>query len=145
MLAFLLFFFLSVIAVSISMYIMCVILCLFSALSRRAGVLQISIIIIINRPFCSKHQLASFLTLDTKERTALNNWSNESSGLTSDTSVKIVKYESVEQLSATPLHSTNKDRTRQRPCIYRDTARENIVNTVEDNQAFSVNLSRHGP
>ena len=29
------------------MYIMCVILCLFSALSRRVGALQISIIIII--------------------------------------------------------------------------------------------------
>ena len=35
------------------MYIMCV--CLFSALSRRVGALQISIIIIINRPyFCSR-------------------------------------------------------------------------------------------
>ena len=33
--------------ISISMYIMCVIQCLFSALSRRAGALQISIIIII--------------------------------------------------------------------------------------------------
>ena len=32
--------------ISISMYIMCVILCLFSALSRRVGALQISIIII---------------------------------------------------------------------------------------------------
>ena len=31
--------------ISISMYIMCVILCLFSALSRRVGALQISIII----------------------------------------------------------------------------------------------------
>ena len=34
--------------ISILMYIMCVILCLFSALSRRVGTLQISIIIIIN-------------------------------------------------------------------------------------------------
>ena len=33
--------------ISISMYIMCVILCLFSALSRRVGTLQISIIIIV--------------------------------------------------------------------------------------------------
>ena len=33
--------------ISISMYIMCVILCMFSALSRRVGALQISIIIII--------------------------------------------------------------------------------------------------
>ena len=33
--------------ISISMYIMCGILCLFSALSRRVGALQISIIIII--------------------------------------------------------------------------------------------------
>ena len=33
--------------ISISMYIMCVILCLFSALRRRVGALQISIIIII--------------------------------------------------------------------------------------------------
>ena len=32
--------------ISILMYIMCVILCLFSALSRRAGALQISIIVI---------------------------------------------------------------------------------------------------
>ena len=32
--------------ISISMYIMCVILCLFSALSHRVGALQISIIII---------------------------------------------------------------------------------------------------
>ena len=32
---------------SISMYIMCVILCLFSALNRRVGALQMSIIIII--------------------------------------------------------------------------------------------------
>ena len=32
--------------ISISMYIMCVILCLFGALSRRVGALQISIIII---------------------------------------------------------------------------------------------------
>ena len=39
--------FLLLITFSISMYIMCVILCLFSALSRRAGALQISIIIII--------------------------------------------------------------------------------------------------
>ena len=35
------------IAFSTSVYIMCVILCLFSALSRRVGALQISIIIII--------------------------------------------------------------------------------------------------
>ena len=34
--------------ISISMYIMCVILCLFSALNRRVGALQIYIIIIIN-------------------------------------------------------------------------------------------------
>ena len=33
--------------ISISMYIMCVILCLFSALSRRVGALQIFVIIII--------------------------------------------------------------------------------------------------
>ena len=34
--------------ISISMYIMCIILCLFSALSRRVGALQISVIIIIH-------------------------------------------------------------------------------------------------
>ena len=33
--------------ISISMYIVCVILCLFSALSRRIGAVQMSIIIII--------------------------------------------------------------------------------------------------
>ena len=33
--------------ISISMYVTCVILCLFSALSRRVGALQISIIIIV--------------------------------------------------------------------------------------------------
>ena len=33
--------------ISISMYIMCVILCLFSALHRRVGALKISIIIIV--------------------------------------------------------------------------------------------------
>ena len=37
----------STLCVSFSMYIMCVILCLFSALSRRVGVLQIAIITII--------------------------------------------------------------------------------------------------
>ena len=50
MLAFFLFFFNIYIFVadniSISMYIMCVTLCLFSALSRRVGAVQISIIII---------------------------------------------------------------------------------------------------
>ena len=35
------------------MYIMCVILCLFSALSRRVGALQIPIIIIVNKPIHS--------------------------------------------------------------------------------------------
>ena len=35
--------------ISISMYIICVMLCLLSALSRRVGALQISIIIIIQR------------------------------------------------------------------------------------------------
>ena len=37
--------------ISISMYIMYVILCLFSALSRRVGALQMSIIIINNENF----------------------------------------------------------------------------------------------
>ena len=34
---------------SVSMYIMCVLLCLFSALSRGVGALQISIIIVIEK------------------------------------------------------------------------------------------------
>ena len=38
------------------MYIMCVILCLFSALSRRVGALQISIIIIIRTESGTKYQ-----------------------------------------------------------------------------------------
>ena len=40
--------------ISISMYIMCVILCLLSALSRRVGALQISIIIIIIMAFYNR-------------------------------------------------------------------------------------------
>ena len=52
-LAFLFSFFLTYIFIAdnitMSLYIMCVILCLFSALSRRVGSLQISIIVIINR------------------------------------------------------------------------------------------------
>ena len=43
--------------ISISMYIMCVILCLFSALSRRAGALQISIIVIIVMTVVSSYRL----------------------------------------------------------------------------------------
>ena len=36
------------VAFSISMYIMCVILCLFGALNRKVGALQMSIFIVIN-------------------------------------------------------------------------------------------------
>ena len=35
--------------ISISMYVMCVMLCLFSTLIRRVGTLQISIIVVITR------------------------------------------------------------------------------------------------
>ena len=53
-------FFKLLITFSISMYIICVILCFFSALSCRVGALQVSIIIIINklaRPAINKSML----------------------------------------------------------------------------------------
>ena len=46
----------------------------------------------------------TFLTHDIEDTIALNNDMGKSSGFTSDTSLKIVKRESVEQLSTTPLN-----------------------------------------